>query len=93
MRNASFSRLLLDDKIERVLRSTLPEESSAQDEESDAPVVQLHRLVSPRRFESRTIYTVSLLLIATVVAWSIVDCRIRIARLEQAVRYLYYNKG
>lgn len=90
MRQASFSPILFDE-IDRVVLK------DAENDVKEEVAVQLHRAdaylsaLRHRRFSTRTIYSVSLLLIVTVVGWAIVDSRMRISKLESAVRYLYFK--
>ena len=95
MRQASFSNVLFDQMDRRVTEEENTERNAVTlaREPSETQTAFLISSYGGGRFDSRTIYSVSMLLIATVIAWAIIDARVRIARLEHAVRYLYYSGG
>lgn len=103
MRQAAFSQYLFA-PVSRIVPpdgSAVPvnlHRGSEKDEPaSDAGAVMVvpdaqAQMLAPhpqQRFADRTVYLVSFLLMATVICWSIVDARVRIAKLERVVNYLY----
>ena len=96
---ASFSPLLFDpvSRIIEIPRDERQSSSSVQlhrENDSSEAVTKPsngEEIVYKRRkrFSEKTLYSISFLLIATVIGWAIVDARVRIARLESFVQYLY----
>jgi hypothetical protein len=102
--SASFSSILLDYQLRE--RDTGEKNKNVNTHQNKADVVEkdlpiaLHRedvVLKPtpapyRRFTPNTIYGISFLLIVTVVGYAVVDARVRLRKLEDIVRYMYYKQ-
>ena len=97
-RTASYSTLLFDAEERRSGQIVAEKVESVDLHRDDDVSNELHRVYEAapvykfRRLSSSTIYSVSLLLIVTVFAWAILDCRARVCKLEHALRYMYYKQ-
>ena len=96
-RSASYSALLFDAEEKKSGQTGNDVEPVNLHRSNDVVPEEFQQLYEPpvhrfRKLSSSTIYSLSLLLIVTVFAWAILDCRARVFKLEQALRYMYYRQ-